>query len=281
MMRYLVPALALACLLVAAPAAADTLDRIRASGEIRLGHRTDAVPLSYVIGDGQPAGYSVMVCKALAERLASALGLEKLTPVWVPVSAQDRFDAVAEGRVDLHCGAATITLSRRERVDFSIPTFIDGTAVLFPRGKDSDFQGLGGKRLGVRRATTTEQILRNSLAAMGVQAEVILFDTMHEGVEALNEDKIDAFFGDQSLLFGLIISGDLPEGFGISQNILTVEKHGLAMQRGDTEFRLAVDRALSALYREGEMVRIFNTAMPGVEPGVALQMLFRLAPELQ
>lgn len=280
-MRYLVPVLALACSLVAAPAAADTLERIRASGEIRFGHRTDAVPLSYVIGDGQPAGYSVMVCKELAARLASTLGLEKLTPVWVPVSAQDRFDAVAQGRVDLHCGAATITLSRRERVDFSIPTFVDGTAVLFPRGKDSEFQGLGGKRLGVRRATTTEQILRNSLASMGVQAEVILFDTLQAGVEALNENKIDALFGDQSLLFGLIISGDLPEGFGISQNILTVEKHGLAMQRGDTEFRLAVDRALSAMYREGDMARIFNTTMPGVEPGVALQMLFRLAPELQ
>ena len=280
-MRRLVSVLAVACTLFAAPALADTLDRIRASGEIRLGHRIDAVPLSYVIADGQPAGYSVMVCKALAARLANTLGLEKLTPVWVPVGAQDRFDAVAEGRVDLHCGAATITLGRRELVDFSIPIFIDGTAVLFPREAETSFQDLGGKRLGVRGATTTEQILRNSLRATGLSSEVILFSTLQEGVAALATDEIDAFFGDQSLLFGLMISGDLPEGFGISQNILTVEKHGLAMQRGDTEFRLAVDRELSALYREGEMVRIFQAAMPGVEPGVALQMLFRLAPELQ
>jgi polar amino acid transport system substrate-binding protein len=280
-MRRLVSVLAVACMLLAAPASADTLDRIRASGEIRLGHRIDALPLSYVIADGQPAGYSVMVCKALAARLANTLGLEKLTPVWVPVSAQDRFDAVADGRVDLHCGAATITLSRRERVDFSIPIFIDGTAVLFSREAETAFQDLGGKRLGVRGATTTEQILRNSLRAAGLTSEVILFNTLQEGVAALAEDKIDALFGDQSLLFGLMISGDLPAHFGISQNILTVEKHGLAMQRGDTAFRLAVDRELSALYREGEMVRIFQTAMPGVEPGVAMQMLFRLAPELQ
>lgn len=280
-MYRLVSALAVACMLLAAPASAETLDRIRASGEIRLGHRIDAVPLSYVIADGQPAGYSVMVCKALAARLASTLGLEKLTPVWVPVNAQDRFDAVADGRVDLLCGAATITLSRRERVDFSIPIFIDGTAVLFSRDAETPFQELGGKRLGVRGATTTEQILRNSLRAAGLTSEVILFDTLQEGVAALADDKIDAFFGDQSLLFGLMISGDLPENFGISQNILTVEKHGLAMQRGDTEFRLAVDRELSALYRDGEMVRIFQASMPGVEPGVALQMLFRLAPELQ
>lgn len=272
--------LTLVSLLVAAPVAAETLDRLRDSGEIRLGHRTDAIPLSYVDADGQPQGYSVLVCRALVAKLADTLGVEKLTPVWVPLDAQNRFDAVAEGRVDLHCGAATITLSRRERVDFSIPTFVDGTAVLLAGEGDTAFEDLAGKRLGVRGATTTEEILRNSLEAEGLEAEVVPFRTFREGVAALSKGDIDAFFGDQSQLFGLASSGDLPEGLRISENTLTVEKHGLVLQRGDSDFRLAVDRALSAMYQDGEMARIFRAGMPGIEPGVALKMLFILAPEV-
>lgn len=272
--------LTLAFGLAATPVLADTLDRIRDSGEIRIGHRTDAVPLSYVGSDGSPRGYSVMICRAVAARLANTLGIEKLTPVWVPLDAENRFDAVAEGRVDLHCGAATITLSRREKVDFSIPIFVDGTAVLLPAEGDTAFEALSGKRLGVRGATTTEEILRNSLEAADLEAEVVTFSTFKEGVTALSEGKIDAFFGDQSQLFGLAISGDLPERLRISENTLTVEKHGLVLPRGDSDFRLAVDRELSVLYQSGDMARIFQSTMPGVEPGVALKMLFILAPEV-
>jgi polar amino acid transport system substrate-binding protein len=272
--------LTLAMVLVSAPVAADTLDRIRDTGEIRLGHRVDAAPLSYVDSEGQPQGYSVMICRALAARLADTLGLERLTPVWVPLEVHERFDAVAEGRVDLHCGAATITLGRRERVDFSIPTFVDGTAVLLPMDSETSFQDLGGKRLGVRGATTTEEILRNTLEAAGLEAEVVLFRTFREGVSALADGEIDAFFGDQSQIFGLIIADEMPEGLRVSENTLTVEKHGLVLRRGDSDFRLAVDRELSGLYEEGEMTRIFREAMPDIEPGVALKMLFRLAPEL-
>ena len=46
--------------------------------------------------------------------------------------------------------------------------------------------------------------------------------------------------------------GASTESFVISDNTLTIEKHGLALARGDADFRLAVDRALSALYETGK-----------------------------
>ena len=52
------------------------------------------------------------------------------------------------------------------------------------------------------------------------------------------------------------------------------------MPRGDTEFRLAVDRALSELYISGRMQEILLEALPGVEPGLALRALFLIAPDL-
>ena len=62
--------------------------------------------------------------------------------------------------------------------------------------------------------------------------------------------------------------------------MLTVEKQALALPRGDTEFRLAADRALSELYISGRMQEILLEALPGVEPGLALRALFLIAPDL-
>ena len=51
------------------------LDRIKETGTVRLGYREDAAPLSYRDEDKAPAGYSVLICGAVAESLAAQLGI--------------------------------------------------------------------------------------------------------------------------------------------------------------------------------------------------------------
>jgi len=274
------PFLFAALLAAASPAAADTLARISETGTIRLGYRADALPLSFADDAGLPAGLSVAICEAVADDLAAALGLERLDREYVLVTTEDRFDAVTEGRIDLLCGAATITLERRESVDFSIPTFVDGAAVLVAAGAEARrFADLGGARIGVRGGTTTEEALRATLDAGAMEAEVVVFDDHTAGREALSAGEIAAYFGDQSILIGLILTSGAPADLAISDDMLTIEKQGLAMARGDTEFRLAVDRSLSGLYTSGRMEALFQAALPGVEPGLALQSLFLIAPD--
>jgi polar amino acid transport system substrate-binding protein/glutamate/aspartate transport system substrate-binding protein len=187
---------------------------------------------------------------------------------------------VASGEIDLLCGAASITLARRETVDFSIPTFVDGTAVLLPQGAATEFSALDGTPIGVRAGTTTEQILKASLEAAGLTADVRSYEDHTAGLAAIEAGEIAAYFGDQSILYNLIMNSDMAEGFAISDNTLTMEKQGLALARGDADFRLAVDRALSTLYDSGRMAEISRAALPGAQPGPALQALFQLAPEL-
>lgn len=269
-----------AALSAAAPAAAQTLDRLRESGEIRLGYRTDAEPLSFADPEGLPAGYAVLVCERIADHLAEALDLVSLERSYVPIDAEGRFEAVADGEIDLLCGAATITLTRRETVDFSLPIFVDGAAVLLPADADPELEALAGKTVGVRRGTTTEEILGNSLQAAGIDAEITAMESHDAGLAALETGEIDAYFGDQSILFALYFASDASDGLVISDNTLTIEKQALALPRGDTDFRLAVDRAISELFRSGAMVEIFREAFPGATPGIGLEALFLLGPEL-
>ncbi len=275
----LTAAISVALALTAGHVSAQTLERIADTGEIRLGVRADAAPMSFVGADGNPAGYSVGVCNSVVELLGRSMDRE-ITAVPIILSASDRFKAVEEGRVDLLCGAATVTLERRETVDFSIPVFVDGAAVLLRAGSDPEFSALAGKKIGVRADTTTETVLRNSLAASGMDAEIVAFDDHQGAVAALTAGEIDAYFGDQSILFALYFAAEDPSALSVSENTLTVEKQALALPRGDADFRLEIDRAISAIYASGRMGEIFKANLPGATPGQALQALYLIAPEL-
>lgn len=262
---------------LATMSAAQTIDRIKSSGEIRFGYRLDAEPLSFVDEAGLPNGYAIGVCTALAQALGRALELDELEMKFIPVDTTNRFAKVVNGEIDLLCGAATITMARREFVDFSIPTFVDGTAVMLPRGAETTFSSLAGKKVGVRGGTTTEEALTNTLSDTGTGAEVVRYDAHEDGLAAMRSGELAAYFADQSILLYLNRGNS---DFMVMDRLLTMEKQGLAMQRGDTEFRFMVDGALSGMYAGGVMERIFRETLPGVEPGQAMRWLFLLAPVL-
>lgn len=271
---------ALTAVALAMPATAQTIDRIKDTGALRLGYRTDAAPLSYADEAGLPAGYSVLLCAKLAQGIANALQLDNLNADFFAVSAADRFDRVADGQVDLLCGASTITLGRREKVDFSIPTYVDGAALMLPAASNGQIADLAGKRIGVRGATTTQEALTNSLDRAGLDAEIVPFNAHDKGIAAMEAGEIDAYFADQSILMHLYATMGNPDGFKVSNEILSIEKQGLALARGDSDFRLLVDRILSEMYKNGSMDEIFATALPAASPGLALQALHLIAPTL-
>jgi polar amino acid transport system substrate-binding protein/glutamate/aspartate transport system substrate-binding protein len=238
----------------------SVIERIRATGEITLGVRRDARPHSYLDAAG------------------TQLGLAQLRMRFETVDATDRFQAVADGRIDLLCGAATITLTRRGIVDFSIPTFADGASVLTQKGASEDFAALGGKRIGVRAGTTTEQALGVSLRRFGIEAELRPISDHAEGLRAVETGTIDAYFGDQSILFALLEASAMKDKLVVAGNTLTLELHGLALPLGDHRFRLEIDRALSRLYQTGRMAEIFETVFPNAEPGESIRYIHTFAP---
>src|SRR5262245_22830372 len=123
-------------LLAAAGAGAQsgTLDRIHKTGTVKLGFRPDSVPFSFVDPQQKPAGFSVDLCARVVAGLASQLKLPSLKMEWIPISAQDRIEQVADGKIDLECGTTSVTLGRQRRVDFSLITFLDGSGFLARAG---------------------------------------------------------------------------------------------------------------------------------------------------
>lgn len=272
-------AAAIAALAVTAgAAAAGTLDHIAKDKSIRIAYRDDAPPFSYQGKGGQPAGYMVDLCRAVAKKLAEQLKLPALNVVYVPVTAVDRFDAITQGRADLLCEPTTQTLSRREEVDFSIPTFVDGAGLMIRTDGPHSLKALAGKKIGVLAGTTTEDELNNSLKDAGITADVIPASTHEQGLAMLDQGKISAYFADRGILVFLAQQSSAPNKLLLADNYLTIEPYALALPHGDEAFRLAVDGALSHIYRSGEIAQIFsNNFGKKVKPSQIVRTLYLIS----
>jgi ABC-type amino acid transport substrate-binding protein len=258
-------------------ASAGTLDRIKQEKAIRIAYREDAPPFSYKDKIGEPMGFMVDLCRGVAKNLADQLQLASLNVVYVPVTAADRFEAIQQQKADLLCEPTSATLSRREIVDFSIPTFVDGASLMIRADGPHNLKAMAGKKIGVLGGTTTEQSLRSSLKATGITSDVIPAKTHAEGVAMLDDGKISAYFADRSILVSLIKDSKAPGKLMLAENYLSVEPYALALPRGDEDFRLAVDRALSHIYLGGEIGAIFKRTFGDAQPGQVLGTLYLTA----
>ena len=265
LLRLVSVALAAAALTLGS-AAAGTLDAVKQAKTIRLAVRHDAPPFSYKDKTGQPAGFMVDLCRTVVKHLADDLSLGEVKIVYVPVTSADRFDAIQGGKADLLCEPTSETLSRRDQVDFSIPSFVDGASLMVKGDGPSDFGALAGKKIGVLAGTTTEQGLRATLDAANVKADVVPAKTHDEGIKMLDAGDIAAYFADHAILEYLAALSGEPEKLRIAQQYLSIEPYALALPRGDSDFRLAVDRALSHIYQSGEIETVFATAFGARTP---------------
>ncbi|TXL71105.1 amino acid ABC transporter substrate-binding protein [Vineibacter terrae] len=256
-------------------AMAGVLDQIRSSKTIRIAYREDAPPFSYKGSDGQPAGFMVDLCRKVAQRIGKQLDVADVKVVYVPVTGTNRIEAVSQARADMLCEATSVTLARRQQVDFSLMTFVDGASLMIRAGGPDDLKAMAGRKVGVLAGTTTEAALRNTLKRDGTNAEVVPLQTHRDGVAQLDDEKIVAYFADRSILMYLAPQSKAPGQLQIANEYLTVEPYALALPRGDTEFRLAVDRALSQIYRSGEIFALLRSVFGAeVKPSEILQALY-------
>ena len=262
----------------AAAASSPTLDRIKERGTIVFSYRHAAPPFSYRDREGRVKGYSVDLCLRVAALVQKELGLKQLQIEWVSVEAATRLDAVATGKVDADCGTTTITLSRMEQVDFSVPIYVDGGGVLVRMNKKPmKMADLKGKRIAVIPGTTTEQGITKMLDALSIKATLVPVTNGPEGMSLLERGEVDGYAGDKVVLANLKLRSPNPNALMFVTGDFSYEPYGIALRRDDPDFKLAVNRALVALYRTGDIDAIFQRWLGAMgRPGTLLNAMFYL-----
>jgi glutamate/aspartate transport system substrate-binding protein len=240
--------------------APDTLGKLKASRQINVAVSADSFPLSFVKDKNEPIGYSIDLCKRVIAQLGRAAGVPDLKTNWFTGTVAERIAMVASGQADLDCANTTATLSRMKDVDFSSLIFLESGGLLVKDGGPvQKFVDLSGRNIGVLAGTTTEARLDALLKERLVNAKVSRLKEGNEGVALLEAGKLDAFAGDKVKLVGLAVQAKDPKALAILSEDLSIEPLAFAVPRGDSAFRLEVNRALTQVYLSGELETIFMT----------------------
>ena len=283
----------LLALVSAATASADTLDRIRESGKLTLGYRTDARPFSYMDASGNATGYAIALCEAVSNAIKTESGNASLAVQWVPVTVEDRFASVRDNKVDLLCGPDAETLELRKEVSFSIPVFQGGIGALVradaplplreilsgqppsgPTWRGSPARILAQKTFSAVAGTRSESWLKEKAKELQIAANLTTVTSYEAGVSGVLDRSADVFFADRAILVDAAQSSASADELLVIERLFTHEPIALALGRDDDDFRLVVDRALSKLYTSPEFETIYLKWFG--EPDDATKSFFRM-----
>jgi len=282
MQRRAVIALAIMAVLVGTTVQAQTLTgtlkKVNDSGTLTIGYRENALPFSFTGSDGKPSGYSIDLCKEIAIAVQQELKLANLTVNWVPVTPENRIDAVANGTVDIECGSTTASLSRQEKVDITLMTFVDGASLLIAEGSGLHSIGdLAGKRVGVVPGTTTERAVAEFLRTTSITATVVPVKDHDEGLAALQTSKIEAYASDRTILIGLVLQARGTARYALVSDDLSYEPYGFMVRRDDSAFRFLANRTLARIYRSGAIGAVYAKWFGALgKPTPALVLMYAL-----
>ncbi len=269
-------------LLVAFPSLAQNLDgrlkRIADSKTITIAYRIDASPFSFVDDNKEVVGFSIDLCKRVADMIGTQFNIKDLKVKWLAVTGQNRFDAVAKGQADMECGSSTVTLARMKVVDFSSFIFLETTGLMTKAGSGlRSLSDMSGKKIAVLGGTTNERAINEQLKARQMSANVVPFKYRDDAFAALEEGRVDAFASDRLLLIGAAVKAKDPRAFDLLPDQLSVEPYGIVLPRGDANFRLAVNTGLAQIYRSGEIVEVFGRWFRELgPPGPVIETLYML-----
>ncbi|MGD2112033.1 MAG: amino acid ABC transporter substrate-binding protein [Gammaproteobacteria bacterium] len=273
--RSLLLLVLLCCQTVQAGDTPDTLADIKQSRSIDIAHPGNAPPFSF-LKDGEPAGYSIDLCKEVVDSIAGQLGVEAIEINWREASTPEGLRLVADGVVDMDCGITTITLGRQERVDFSNEIFVAAGGVLVL--DNSGIKGLvslADKTVAVIRGTTTEQRLARALERKHITTKLVPVRNSDDGMKAVSTGKADAYAADRMVLVALVTESEEPERYAMLTEMFSIDPYAFVLPRGDADFRLAVNRALSDVYRGVALDQIFERWFgPTAQPSELLRTVY-------
>ncbi|MDX1606165.1 MAG: transporter substrate-binding domain-containing protein [Candidatus Competibacterales bacterium] len=252
--------------LLAMPAAAVELDRIRQDGVLRVAVYRDFPPYSY-LRDGRTMGVDVDLARALAERLGVALSLMNLTAD--ESMGDDLRNAIWKGH---YLGGGTADLMLHVPVDAAFAAQNDQVAIFGPYYREeiviaydpeqipvmNSLRVFLAQPVAVELETIADTVLTRAEGGQLVD-NVIHYRRVGQACEGLRDGRVAAYMGPRAQLEHCL-GGD--ERFAIASVPVRVGLFqwtvGLAVDADHTALRDALAQALETLRADGSLAAIYQ-----------------------
>lgn len=209
----------LACLPVWSQAA--ELQAIQQRGYLVVAVKDNLRPLGFRDTEGNLQGLEIDVARRLAEELVGRPDAVRFQPV----ENRDRLTVVMAGQVDLTIARVTATASRDRIVSFSIPYYLDGTALLTKETSAQRLSEFEGRKIAVLKGSSTIAKVRYILPA----AKLVGVDSYEAARTLLESGGAAAFAADASILTGWV--QEYPQ-YRLLPTLLSAEPLCVVMPKG-------------------------------------------------
>jgi glutamate/aspartate transport system substrate-binding protein len=235
-----------------------TLEKIRSSGIITIGHRESSIPFSYYDKNEKVVGYGMDLCYLVADAVKASLGLAKLEIKLVPITPSLRIPSILSGKIDLACETMTNNLERQKVVAFSSTYFVAANRFVSKATANlRTLDDLKGRTVVSTIGSTNLRQISELNAQRNLGLTIVAAKDNFEAFRMLESDRAAAHFMDDILLYGAVANSATPADYVVSEEALSIEPYGIVLPRDDAAFKKVADDALSAIYRSGEINRIY------------------------
>jgi general L-amino acid transport system substrate-binding protein len=229
------------------------LDVVKQRGTLRCGVNQTVPGFGFLNPDtNEIEGFDIDFCKAIA---AAVLGdPAKHEPV--PITAEERFNALRAGQYDVLVRNTTWTSSRdgAEGISFAHVNFYDGQAMMVRQGEFSSVEAMDGAPVCVTAGTTTELNLADYAQQLGIRLQSVTFPSNDEILPAFQAQRCDGWTSDRSQLAGL--KAQFEEQLGALQilpDVMSKEPLAPAVLDGDTKWYDVVNWVIHGLILAEEL----------------------------
>ena len=251
-MKRIATILALAVIVFAHGASAQTLKAVKQRGSLNCGAHGSLAGFGMPDAKGVWTGLDVDVCRAIAAAIFGDPNKVK----FVPLTAKDRFTALQSGEVDVLSRNTTWTLSRDTSLglNFTGVNYYDGQGFMVHKGlKVNSALELNGASVCVQQGTTTELNLADFFRAHNMQLKTVTFATADEAVKAYDAGRCDTYTTDASGLYAERLRLSNPDDNIVLPEIISKEPLGPAVRHGDDQWFDIVKWVLFAMVNAEEL----------------------------
>jgi glutamate/aspartate transport system substrate-binding protein len=259
MIRFTFVIAVLALFSAGAVAQDGTLKKIKDTGSITIGHRDASLPFSYYDDKQQPIGYAMDLCARIVDAVKAHLKLPAIKTNYQLVTSANRIPLMANGTIDLECGSTTNNVARQEQVWFTMTHFVTANRWVSKKSsKLKTLKDLSNKTIVSTAGTTNIKQITEINAQQNLNMRIISANGHPEAFQMVETGRAEAFVMDDILLAGLAAQSRSPNDYEISSVALSVEPYGIMLRKDDKEFKAVVDKAMSDVFKSGQINAIYS-----------------------